>query len=374
MSETRRAWAGLLDVLAEAGERYAGEEWLVTGEDDVAEAHRVIAHVLQSALYSHAEFDPERPVWRRIVSPTRKFSGDNPDAWYFEAPVRGDRTYRVTGNLAGAVYTAFTVEAGADDGAYPDRTAGVLNDTVIDVTDDGDYEIHLGGEPRQRNWLDLPADAGRITTRHYFEWPGSAAAADMHIPLAIENLDPPDGPPPRWGDAEVAAAIDRVATHVRGKTVDGPNPATRATRPSWVGQVPNEFPVPQPPGDMALAAVDAHYSLARWLLGPDEALVVTGRWPDCRFANVCAWNRFQQALDYVNRPVSRNRADTTLEDDGRFRMVVAHADPGVPNWIDTEGRGFGTLFFRFFLPEGDVEPLVAEVVPFDRISETGSPV
>ena len=113
MSETRRAWAGLLDVLAEAGERYAGEEWLVTGEDDVAEAHRVIAHVLQSALYSHAEFDPERPVWRRIVSPTRKFSGDNPDAWYFEAPVRGDRTYRVTGNLAGAVYTAFSVEAGS---------------------------------------------------------------------------------------------------------------------------------------------------------------------------------------------------------------------------------------------------------------------
>jgi hypothetical protein len=46
-------------------------------------------------------------------------------------------------------------------------------------------------------------------------------------------------------------------------------------------------------------------------------------------------------------------------------MVVAHADPGVPNWIDTEGRASGTLFFRFFLAEGDVEPLSAEVVPFD---------
>lgn len=141
----------------------------------------------------------------------------------------------------------------------------------------------------------------------------------------------------------------------------------RPAPPDWVGQTPNEFPVPQAPGDFALSAADAHYSLGRWLLGPDEALVVTGRWPECRFASASAWNRFQQTLDYVNRPVSRNRATTTLEADGSFRMVVAHADPGVPNWIDTEGHPFGTLFFRFFLPEGVVEPLVAEVVPFDQL-------
>lgn len=39
----------------------------------------------------------------------------------------------------------------------------------------------------------------------------------------------------------------------------------------------------------------------------------------------------------------------------------------VPNWIGAEGHSFCTLFFRFFLPEGVVEPLVAEVVPFDQI-------
>ena len=27
----------------------------------------------------------------------------------------------------------------------------------------------------------------------------------------------------------------------------------------------------------------------------------------------------------------------------------------MPNWIDTEGRGFGLVFWRFFLPEGAVE-------------------
>ena len=38
-----------------------------------------------------------------------------------------------------------------------------------------------------------------------------------------------------------------------------------------------------------------------------------------------------------------------------FRIVIAHEDPGVPNWIDTEGRGFGMVFWRFFMPEGEIE-------------------
>jgi len=59
MSETRAAWAELLEVLAEAGERFAGKEWMVVDDRDVAEAHRTIAHILQSGLVSHAEFDPD---------------------------------------------------------------------------------------------------------------------------------------------------------------------------------------------------------------------------------------------------------------------------------------------------------------------------
>jgi len=48
------------------------------------------------------------------------------------------------------------------------------------------------------------------------------------------------------------------------------------------------------------------------LLGPDEALVMTGRWPECRFANVSLWNRYLQTYDYAHRPASRNRANTTF--------------------------------------------------------------
>jgi hypothetical protein len=49
------------------------------------------------------------------------------------------------------------------------------------------------------------------------------------------------------------------------------------------------------------------------------------------------WNRFMQTYDYAHRRVSLNRKQTKLERDGSFRIVIAHSDPGVPNWIDAEG-------------------------------------
>ena len=347
--------------------KQAGDEWVVPGpamsDDDVAEGFRNLTHILQSALYSHQEFDLERPVFNRIVSPTRSFTGDNSDAVYFETPVAPGHEYIVRGNLAGAVYTSFTMEAGAADGAYATGTSGVLRDDDIDVDADGDYEIRLGGPPADRNWLEIPADGGRITTRHYFECPiSSAASQSLHIPLSIECVQRPPAPP-RWGDDRVAAALQRVINHVRTKTVENPGPDPSVDIP-FVSRVPNEFKPPAVPGNMAFAAFDAAYAMAPYLIGDDEALVIRGRWPECRFGNICLWNRWGQMYDYVNRQVSRNRANTTLDPDGGFTLVLAHADPGHPNWIDTEGRNLGTMFFRFFLPEGEMVTPTCEVVKF----------
>ena len=114
-------------------------------------------------------------------------------------------------------------------------------------------------------------------------------------------------------------------------------------------------------------AGDAAYAMAPYVLAPDEALVITSRWPDCRFANICLWNRFLQTYDYANRPVSRNRANTTLNPDGTWTIIVAHEDPGHPNWLDTEGRPFGLVFWRYFLPTGPIDTPRAEVVPVDSL-------
>ncbi len=365
-TESRQALHELLDLIREIDTRYLGPEWRITRPGDVSDGHRFVMHVLQTALFLQLESNPERPVFRRIVSPTRKLLGDNPDAVYYEAPLRGGRRYRVRGRIDGATYTSFTIEAGGEAGGYAARGAGAINDSELEIASDGSYTLEVSPNPPKKNGLLLPDDARSLTTRHYFESERSVAADPLkHVPLVIEPLDEP-APPPTPDDASIAASIRRVASFLRGNTLGMP-PQTPESVPKWVSLVPNQFNPAEKPGDMAFAAVDNAYTMAPYALRPEQALVIEGRFPTCRFANVVLWNRFLQTYDYVNRRISLNRKQTKLGADGSYRIVIAHRDPGIPNWLDTEGRPSGVVYWRFLLPEGEIVTPKARVVPFASI-------
>ncbi len=371
MSESAAAYTHLLDTLAEVGRRFAGEEWMISDPTDVAEGLALTLQHLATGLETQFDEDPAHPTFRPIVTAWRKALGDNADARYHDARVDPSGTYRIRGELAGAVYVSFTVEAAAGDGSFPTATLGVLNDTDLEAGDDGSFELVVGGTERGGPWLPLPDGSARLTVRHYWEeadTPWRPPVADLG--LVIDLIDGHDAVPSRPAaptDETTAAGIRRLATYVRSRTVDLiPRPG-EGEPPPFVSRVPHEFPAPVPPGAHALAAADAAYSLAPYLLGPDEALVLTARWPECRCANVSLWNRQMQTFDYLRGQVSLNRAQTVPEADGSIRLVVAHRDPGVANWLSTEGRPFGLVFWRFLLPEGPIATPGAEVVPVDSL-------
>jgi hypothetical protein len=263
------------------------------------------------------------------------------------------------------VYVSFTVEAGAGDGAFPTGTVGVINDEAFELGDDGSFELTLGGARRDGAWLALAPDASRVTVRHYWEQVTSPLMPPMpSLGLSIELVDGevPAAPVPT-DDASLAADVRRLATYVRQRTIDTMPRPGEGEPPPFVSREPHVFPPPVPPGAHALAAADAAYSMSPYLLGPEEALVIRARWPRCRCANVSLWNRQLQTFDYLRSPVSRNRATTTVGDDGWFEVVIAHRDPGVANWLDTQGRAFGLVFWRFLLPEGPIDTPQAQVVP-----------
>jgi hypothetical protein len=364
--DSRKAFNELVGLLQDLDTRYLGPEWGLGTAEDVAGGFRAVMHVLQGGLVSHFEEDTQHPRFIRIVSPSRKFTGDNADAIYYDAPIDPKIAYRVTGNTGGAIYTSLTLEAGTQQGRFGTHTAGVINDTSFDVAKNGDFEVILGGTPRENNWLAVPPDANRVTTRHYFEDESYAACnPNISISLAIAPLEelPPAAPP---DDESVAAGIRRVCNFVRSRTLDMPPPGERE-QPPFVSTVPNQFPQPVKPGDFALAAADAAYSMAPYVLGPDQALILRGRWPECRCANISLWNRHMQTYDFTTRPVSLNRKQTRLDANGNFRMVLAHRDPGVANWLDTEGRPFGLVFWRFMLPDGEIQKPDVEVAAFEDI-------
>ncbi|WP_372749027.1 DUF1214 domain-containing protein [Litorivivens sp.] len=365
-SQSRSALRELIDLLEEIDSRWASPEWNIHTEADVAAAHRSLMHVLEGGLAGMFELDVAYPQFRRIVTPWRKFTGDNGDAIYFDAPVSPDYAYRVRGQINGAVYVSITIEIGTDDGSMASKTAGVINDTQFDVDDDGWFELRLGGAPSERNWLPLPEGASRITTRHYFEEAQCAAGNPAREPVLLIEAINPDRPSLIPDDVSVAEGIRRVAGFVRSRTLGMP-PMAKAEQPPFVALTPNAFPKPVVPGDFGLSAFDAHYSMAPYYLEPHQALVITGRWPSCRFGSLNLWTRHQQTYDYNNRRASLNRAQTQLEEDGSFRMIIAHEDPGLPNWLDTEGRVLGLMFWRFFLVDGEVETPHAEVVDLTQL-------
>ena len=189
--ESRRALRELIALLQEIDDRYLGDEWLSPGFGDTVDGFRSLGNLIEGSFFLNFESDPERPFFRPIVSRSRKMLGDNPDAIYYTAPVRSDRSYRVTGNLAGAVYLSFTVEVGSEDGGYSTMTAGTLRDRDFDVAPDGSFEVFFGGEPRDSNWLELADRASELIVRCYFE-EAEPAAADVNriVPLTIEMLEP----------------------------------------------------------------------------------------------------------------------------------------------------------------------------------------
>ena len=370
---TSTAGTAFKTMLAELGEVGAWLDAQEMGEQDRAEGFRHLAHLLAVGLDHHLESDPERPLFTRIVSPHRKMQGDNPDAVYFWTAIRGDRAYRVWGRNVGEGYLSFTVHGADLNDPNRERVLADVNYESLVHGDDGDYEVVVSPDPAPEghagNWLTVDRDAHSIVTRHYFERIEPAAAdPEVHVALHIEPVDDP-GPAPPWTEALVAERLAAVATFVASKTTGTAPPDEQPDIP-FVSRTPNELPQPfsfRDAGIDVLGAVDAHYSMGPYDLGPDEALVLEGTIPPAAFVNVMLWNRHMQTYEYRSHQTSLNREQLQLGPDGSYRIVIANRDPGVPNWLDTEGHAAGSIFWRFFLAEERPSPITCTVVPISEL-------
>ena len=143
--------------------------------------------------------------------------------------------------------------------------------------------------------------------------------------------------------------------------------------PAWVSNEINRFDnsaYEESNTEIGYAAADNAYLQTRYEIGPDQALIMRGRFPRCRFANVVLWNRFLQTFEFRDRRVSLNRKQIRLDDgsadglEGPYTIVLAARDPGpkYPNWLDTVEHSNGTIFWRILLPEGQTPKPKCRVV------------
>lgn len=369
-NENREAFQEFLEFVSTVDKEFLSESRMVTEPADIAEGQHMLLHLLKVGLDAWVDNDASRPRFALQASPVMKWGGEGPDNPSHCAPLDPQRRYRITGRLNKEAYISYTIYTGKREGDWNDGVISAINHTEFTLDEHGNYEITI--EPEATEGA-LHMEAGKpncVIARHYWEEEFTALSKPEYVAeLDIECLVEPGFPRP-LAPAALADKLKAAETFIRGQTLDRPLPG-QAESPSWFSMVPNELPQPErwvPTEGGGAGAIDNAYCAGLTILAPDQALIVDGRWPECVYANVCFWNRYQQAIDYRYRPGSLNRKQMQLNSDGSWTFVLAHQDPGTPNWIDTEGHMVGSLYFRYLLSDGDIEQPRCRVVAFDEVA------
>jgi hypothetical protein len=111
-----------------------------------------------------------------------------------------------------------------------------------------------------------------------------------------------------------------------------------------------------------------HYHNSAWQLAPEEALVIELTPPECRTWNFQLSNAWMESLDYRHHRIHTNKQLAHYNADGSVRIVVAHADPGQPNWLSTAGQEHGAMLFRY-VEATTFPPINTKVVMFSEIKQ-----
>ena len=351
-----RAWEEFCDTLKAAGSVVLGER---TPDDplDRAEGWRYLTRLTRAALETFLEdADPQAPELLRTAHETVKMGNDNPDNVYLNAPIRGKHAYRITGTRGTVHYLGFGTQAGNYGATGSLDTTGYLEARDMEIRPDGTFEIAVSCERRSGNWLPMTPDSRTLVVRQTRLDRENEELAR----LRIERVDGPHTPRPL-----TAERVDR-ALKASGLFVMG---CARLFE-GWAEQFmerPNELP-PFDPKVAGAAGGDPNiqYYHGYWRVGPDEALVIEVEPPECDYWNFQLSNHWLESLDYRYFRIHLNHHTAAREPDGSVKVVVAHRDPGHPNWLDPCGHRQGAMCWRWIRASHHPQPRT-RVVPVDAL-------
>lgn len=353
------AWKHFCRRLEALGERLIQDDF-PNAPADRAEG---IAHLADQVAcwlgWTIGHSDTTAPFFHRSNDLVTQWGGPNQDNAYHHARIDPKRRYRIRGRMHGCDSFALTLRVGfmhmPEWGTRATITSHDLgNGRGIGPGDD--FEILLGGDGSDPAWTPIPEDVTTVSLREYYlDWQPAEPAV-----FTIECLD--DVPTPKRIDAaNVGEKLERALDQIEN-SIHYWNDYLREHRAKGVD---NAF-APQLSVAKGLGA--ARYSFCFWNLAPDEALYIETDLPVARYWGLqLATLGWFEPVDPVHRISSINQRQAVPSRDGRLRLALAHADPGLPNWLDTAGHAAGLLTFRFFWPEHEPTPMT-RVVRFDELA------
>ena len=339
-------WRRFCRTLEEAGQVVLGEG---SPDDplDRAEGWRYLSRLTRAALETFVEAsDARAPAFRRTASETIKLGMDNPDNVYLDAPVRGTYEYRIRGNRGTVHYLGFGSQAGNYGSTGSLDTTGYLEARDMQIGPDGSFEIVASAVEHPGNWLPMRPETRMIQIRQT----RLDHAREKLAEVTIERIDGPAEPAPLD-----PVRLDRMLSGA-AQFVKGCSALFSQWADEWQQHV-NQLPRFDP--DRAFAAggdPNIAYFHSYWRLAPDEALLVETTPPQCDYWNFQLANHWLESLDYRYFQIHVNQHSAVYESDGSVRVVVAHEDPGLPNWLDTCGHRQGTMCWRWIRASAHPQP------------------
>jgi hypothetical protein len=331
------SWEEFCDSLKQAG-RIITAEGAPQDLLDRAEGFRYLSRLARAALETFLEYgDPEAPALHRPVHETAKIGADNPDNYYQRAAISGRYEYRIRGKRGTVHYLGFGAQSPGVASSGDSRQSGYLEASALEIGPDGRFEIALSREPRPGNWLPLAEDSESLLVRQTFLDRQRETPAE----LVIERVDG-GGPPRPLTPERLDGGLRAAAGLVNG---------CAGLFSSWVRGFEshaNQLPLFDPRVSLGAGGdPNITYYHSYWRLLPDEALVIEVTPPACDSWNFQLDNWWMESLDYRYHRIHVNKHTARAEADGSVRIVVAHEDPGLPNWIETAGHRQGTMCFRW---------------------------
>lgn len=314
-----------------------------------AEAERLFWMALASGWFT-AFADADFPDFVPAVSTHLHCVGTNPDFIYATATIDGTGSYVLSGERGEGLFLLMDIAAGGFGVMdSPGPSFGLVDFDSLTLDRFGRFSLLLSIE-RPADWAGdwhrLDPSARSLSLRQAsYDW-----GAGHEARIAIERIDKTHKPR-RLPAAEIAERLTALAGYPKrlaGMALGfiaaqrGKGLWNRLEHDDWAGQG---------------GVQGQHYYQGLFRLEPGKALVLETELPDrVRYWNVQLSDMMWNSIDWVNRQSSINGGQARIDNDGRFRAVIALNDPGVPNWLDPGGNSEGALMLRWTEASSGPEP------------------
>ncbi len=318
-----------------------------------------LLHILNNlslglAFHIH-DNDPQHPELFRYMGPDRKQGGDNQDALYLGFAVDAAHTYRLHGNRGTAKHISITtVERGATP--WGGAMGAALFGRDLKTDENGDFEIIVSATPQAGNWLKLSQRDFRVTIRQFFaDWENERP---MRLRIELMGEMPP---PPVTSAEQIMSGLGETGEWIES-TISFWQTTMDMFRPT-----PNQFVSWRKlTGDKVNATPGGDPACAYWNVPVGKALIMRTRPPKCEFWNIEFNNPWWETMDYRYRLSGTNMHHAALENDGGLIAIIAHEDPGVPNWLDTSGFVEGMIGRRWIFAD-TLPEIECQLVPHEAL-------